>query len=171
MSTPSAMRQVVLAGARTSEGPIAGPAIDLEERKGPLRVEPPVDPLDAEAGSWVNAAAQAFGDLSAFATQIGVDLSYLGKMRKGTKPLSGAHLVRMKGQVDAVLALVAPLLESIGHVARPVIAPTFVQLAGAVLADLDDGSAVTRQLIESAARKRGWTTEQVARALHRDNEP
>jgi hypothetical protein len=157
-------------GARSSRGPVDGPGLE-GERIGPRRVDGKL-PGDAATAPWFDAAVTCWGKAVAYAEETGLDLSLFGKMRAGAKPVYLRHLLPMLGHTEAVLAFVGPLLESFGHVARPVNAPTFVQLAGAVLADLDDGSSITRALIERAAEKRGWSPEQVAMALHReDDEP
>jgi hypothetical protein len=172
MPTSSSTRLVMPSVSRSSTGQASGPALD---RKGPLRASTVEDSSKVEADKfvarWLDAAISAWGKATAYAEQIEVDLAHVNRMRSGEKPTPLRALLPFLGNTEAVLTFVAPLLESIGYVARPANAPTFVQLAGAVLADLDDGSSITRALIERAAEKRGWTPDQVALALHRESEP
>jgi len=136
-------------------------------RLGPKRA---TAETDGRVAKWFDDAVKAYGKATALADELGVGEAFLSEMRSGKRGIALRHLLPILGHAEAVLAFVAPLLESIGYVARPVAGPTFVQLAGAVLADLDDGSAVTRQLIETAARKRGWTHAQVAMALRKETD-
>jgi hypothetical protein len=156
--------------ARSSEGPARGPDADLTAvlvRRGPHRSDDVVDPDDVTAGKWLDAAVQLYGGPVAFAEHIGVDLSYLTKMRAGTKPIAGRHIVKLRGETEAVLAFVAPLLESISYVAKPIAGPTRAQVAEAVLADLErDG--LGRQLIDQAGERRGWDAERVAMGLRNE---
>lgn len=149
------------------------------DRRGPRHALSDEDKREADASKhdadvyvakWIDAAITAWGKATAFAEAIEVDLAHVTRMRSGEKPTPIRALLPLLGNPEAVLAFVGPLLESIEYVARPVAGPTFTQLSAAVLADLDDGSAVTRQLIENAARKRGWTAAQVEMALHREGE-
>jgi hypothetical protein len=157
--------------ARSSHGQGAGPDLD---RHGPKRADALDIAIKHDAdkitAAWFDHALTFWGKATAFAELIGVDLAHVSRWRTGEKPIPLRAVLPFMHNVEAVLALVGPLLESIGYVARPVAGPTFAQLAGAVLADLDDGSAVTRQLIENAAKKRGWSHEQVEIALHKENE-
>lgn len=163
MSTSSAKTALRADQVRT-QGKVDSPALrPVLIRKGPKRVSAEADGVTSR---WFDAAVGCWGKGIAYAAELGVVESFLSDMRAGKRGIALRHLLPMLGHVEAVLAFTAPLLESIGYVARPVTAPTFAQLAGAVLADLDDGSAVTRRLIENAASKRGWTAEQVALALH-----
>lgn len=170
MPTSSSTRLVMPESSRSRIGHEAGPTGD---RKGPRRadaVENSKGDADRVVARWLDAALACWGKTTAYAEMIEVDHAHVVRMRSGEKPSPLRALLPLLGNTEAVLAFVGPLLESIGHVARPVNAPTFVQLAGAVLADLDDGSAITRALIERAAEKRGWTHEQVEMALHREDE-
>lgn len=167
----STSRTAMRSAAWSSTGQAVGPALD---RKGPKRAGTDEDSSKVEAdkfvAKWIDSAIEMWGKATAFAEAIEVDLAHVNRMRSGEKPTPLRALLPLLGHVEAVLAFTAPLLESIGYVARPVNAPTFTQLAGAVLADLDDGSAITRALIERAAEKRGWTAAQVAMALHKEEE-
>jgi len=168
MSSSSASRTAMPGIARTTEGQVGCPAV-VPGRRGPhrARAEESESKHDADVfvARWLNCAIGLWGKATSYAEMIDVDLPYLSKMRSGEKPTPLRALLPLLGNTEAVLAFVAPLLESIGHVARPVKGPTFFQLAGAVLADLDDGSAVTRQVIKNAAAKRGWTEAQMELAL------
>lgn len=171
MSSSTATRTAMPAGERSREGHegcLPG------DRKGPKRAES-VDAAvkhdaDKIVAAWFAAALDMWGKTTAYAELVNIDHAHVSRMRTGEKPIPLRAVLPFMHNTEAVLAFVGPLLESIGHVARPVNAPTFTQLAGAVLADLDDGSSVTRALIERAAEKRGWTAEQVAVALHREDE-
>ena len=134
-------------------------------RKGPKRASCETDGVVA---SWFDAAVKCYGKATALADELGVGEAFLSEMRSGKRGIALRHLLPFLGNAEAVLAFVAPLLESIGYVARPVKGPSKADLAGAVLSDLNDGSAVTRALIERTAAKRGWTVEQVSIALCED---
>ena len=171
MVKPSATGRVVPESHRSSLGQGTGPDVD---RMGPRRAQSDEEANKHEAdkltAKWLDHALEMWGKATAFAEMIEVDLAHVNRMRSGEKPTPLRALLPLLGHAEAVLAFVAPLLESIGYTARPIAGPTFIQLAGAVLADLDDGSAITRKLIENAAAKRGWTVAQVEMALHREGE-
>lgn len=140
-------------------------------RKGPRRAQAKASAVeDAKVAPWFDAAVKMYGKAQALAEELGIGEAELSEMRVGHRSIALRRLLPLLGHTEAILALVGPLLESISHVARPVNAPTFAQLAGAVLADLDDGSSVTRALIERAAEKRGWNEEQVALALRNEEQ-
>ncbi len=170
MSNSSASRIAMPELARSSEGQGSGPELD---RRGPKRAEPVETAVRHDAdkitAGWFDAALTIWGKATAYAELIGVDLAHVSRMRTGEKPIPLRAVLPFMHNTEAVLALVEPLLESIGYCARPVRGPTRAQLADAFLADLDDGSAVTRALIERTAAKRGWSAEQVALALHEEN--
>ena len=154
------------------------------ERKPPRRAGSP-NPEDVTAAKWLDAGVAAYGKADAYADEAAIDKGDLSNMRTGKISTALRRLLPMQKHAPSalafcaeflaavelaehpadVLALVCPLLEAVGYAARPVKGLTRAQLAEAVLADLDDGSAVTRRLIENAGTKRGASAEQVAMAL------
>jgi len=163
MPTSSSTRPVLPESGVRSRGEESSPTV----RKGP---KPTTSSTDGVVCKWFDDAVKCYGKATALADELGVGESFLSDMRSGKRGIALRHLLPLLGHPEAVLAFVAPMLDSIGYVARPVIGPTFTQLSAAVLADLDDGSPITRRMIENAAAKRGWTPAQVAMALHKEGE-
>ena len=132
-------------------------------RKGPKRISAETD---GEAARWFDAAVGCWGKGVAYASELGVMESFLSEMRAGKRGIALRHLLPLLGHTEAVLAFVAPLLESIGYVARPVRGLTEAELALIVLRGLNDGSAVTRRLIENLAAPHGHEPAEVQLVLH-----
>lgn len=145
---------------------------------------------DKRASVWFDAGVGAFGKADAYADELVIDKSELSKMRAGDTvalrrllpmqkhaPSALAFVesfmadVELAEHPDELLAVVCPWLESIGFVARPADPEmTYEELGVALLDDFNDGSAVTRQMIENVARKRGAGPRQVALVLQKRNE-
>lgn len=135
-------------------------------RKGPKRASSDTDGLVAK---WFDDAVKCYGKAMSLAEELGVGDAFLSEMRSGKRGIALRHLLPFLGNIEAVLAFVAPLLESINYVARPVNGMTRPQLAEALLADLE-GEPMGRKLIEQAAEKHGQTREQISMALRREDE-
>lgn len=149
------------------EGHFGGPSSD---RKGPQRASAPVE--TKRIAHLAAAVIDAWGGCDAVAEFLDVDRSLVIRWRTGEKSMPLRYLVMLfEGCADAFIAFATPIcIELKLHPPRPQPGPSFAQLAGAVLADLDDGSTITRRLIENAAQKRGWSAEQVALALRKEDE-
>lgn len=159
-------------GARSSLGQADGDACAIDgprlDRKGPQRVAEKHDD-DVTTARWLDAAITLWGKSTAYAEAIGVDLAHLSRMRTGEKPTSLRHLLPLAGNVEAVLAFAAPLLESIGYVARPKDGPTVEQVAHVALRVLL-ASPLTREMLErECERQEGWSTDQVNETLTKGN--
>lgn len=146
---------------------------------------------DARTAKWFSAGVEAYGKADAYGSVAGLGKNDLSEMRSGKRSVALRRLlpmlenapsalafcneflaaVEMAEHPDEVLLFVGPLLESIGYVARPVKTLTRTELGELILDDLDDGSAVTRKLIENAAAKRGHGPRHVAMALRREPDP
>ncbi len=146
---------------------------------------------DEKSAAWFNAGVEAYPKAEAYASETELSSGVLSELRSGKRSVALRRLlpmldhapsalafcneflakVEMAEHPDEVLLFVGPLLESIGYVARPVKTLTRTELGALVLDDLDDGSAVTRKLIENAAAKRGHGPRHVAMALRREDEP
>ncbi len=141
-------------------------------RRGPKHAEELSGKVlaDKYAAKWLDAAITMWGKATAYAEMIEVDLAHVTRMRSGEKPTPLRCLLPLLGNVEAVLAFVGPLLDSIDHHARPNKGLTEVELALIVLRGLNDGSAVTRKLIENLAAPFGHKPNEVAAALHEKEE-
>ena len=155
----------------SSEGPVfktGGAEVDLRPFFPRRAAEDQVDPDDKLAGKWLDHAIQLFGGAVAFAEHVGVDLSYLTKMRSGAKPIAGRHIAKLRGEPEAVLGFVAELLESIGYIAVPVAGPSAENIRVDALAFLRGEPLLWRVYVETACRRLGWTPEQIELVLRGD---
>lgn len=158
--------------ARSNLGQTVGPEFDpVVIRKGPRRAgtDEAESKHDADkfVARWLDVALTAWGKATAYAEAIEVDLAHVSRMRTGEKPTPLRALLPFLGHAEPVLAFCAPLLASIGYVARPVRGMTRAQLAEALLADLE-AEPMGRKLIEQTAEKRGQGHEQTAMALRNE---
>lgn len=149
-----------------SLGEGSSPAIrSASIRKGPKRV---AAETDGEAAKWFDAAVGCWGKGVAYAAELGVVESFLSEMRAGKRGIALRHLLPLLGHPESVLAFVAPLLESVGYVARPTrgITPAEVNAIAARL--LCETRASKEMLVRECERVHGATPEQVALALRGD---
>jgi hypothetical protein len=158
--------------ARSREGQDGCARLDpVLTRKGPKQAATNEDKNkhdgDAVTAAWLDAAIKMHGKATAYAEEIHVDLAHVSRMRTGEKSASLRHILPFMGNVEAVLAFVGPLLESVGYIARPVNGMTRAQLAEAVLSNLER-ERMGRKLIEQAGAEHGQTEEQVAVALRNE---
>lgn len=69
---------------------------------------------------WFSKALDEYGiKAGSVAAQLDVDAAHLSRMRSGEKSIALRHLLLFMGHREAVIALVTPLLESIGYAAMP----------------------------------------------------
>ena len=163
-----------------TEGQLCRRDVALDERKGPkpaALVEKSPTERDMTAterelmAALFDAAVKAWGGTDAVASFLGINKSNVSRMQSGEKTVSFKHLLALlDDSADVILAVCQLHLARIGYVARPVSAPTFEQVAAAVLNSLRDGSVTGRTLIDNATKPNGWTPEQVSMALRGEGE-
>lgn len=124
---------------------------------------------DAVTARWLDAAVTLWGKSTAYAEEIGVDLAHVSRMRSGEKPTSLRHLLPLLGHTEAVLAFVAPFLESIGYAARPIAGPTREDVLRLSHDQSWEAPMFREHLYRVAEERHGWTREQVLLALKGDS--
>lgn len=189
MSSSSASRTGLPRGGVPTESQRGCETVGLAvARKPPRRAGSP-NPEDVTAAKWLDAGLSAYPKADSYADALEIDKGDLSNMRSGKISTALRRLLPMQNHAPsalafceafladvkivehphAVLALVAPLLEEIGMVARPAHAMTRAQLAEATLADLE-AEPMGRKLIEQSAERRGVRGESVALALRNEGE-
>jgi hypothetical protein len=142
---------------------------------------------DERAACWFNAGVEAYGKADAYASEAEISSGVLSELRSGKRSVAlrrlllflkspGAALafceaflgdVEVAEHPDAVLALVAPLLDAIGMVARPIEAPTEDEVLRLSHDESWEAPMFREHLYRVAKEKRGWTRAQVDIALRR----
>lgn len=196
MSTTSASRLLVPQNGLPTASQRRGEVVGVTGARKPPKHYPKTTAQkraeDKRAAPWFDAGVAAFDKADAYADELVIDKSELSKMRSGEIAVALRRLLPMQKHApsavafceaflaevevaehpDQVLALVAPLLDAIGYVARPTNPVlTEVGLALIVLRGLmADGSPVMRKLVENLAAQFGHGPKHVAMALRGEEE-
>jgi hypothetical protein len=161
-------------------------------RKPPQRAHPPTEKRaeDVRAAQWFDAGVAAYAKADAYADELGLDKGELSRMRSGKISTALRRLLPMLDHApsalafceaflaevdvgehpDAVLSLVAPLLEDIGMVVRPKGGITAAQVGAIAVRLLSDGRASREMLERECQREHGASPADVALALHREDD-
>jgi hypothetical protein len=147
---------------------------------------------DTKAAAWFDAGVAAFPKAGAYAEELGLDDGDLSNMRSGKIAVALRRLLPMQAHApsalafcetflaevnvaehpDEVLALVAPLLDEIGMVARHKGGITPAQIGEIATRLLCDGRASREMLERECHRVHGASPDEIAVALRReDDEP
>jgi transcriptional regulator with XRE-family HTH domain len=122
--------------------------------------------LDVLAAEWFDAAVSSYGKADALAAELGVDKSYLSRMRSGKVPVALRHLLPLLQSREAVLALVAPLCAAVGlEPPQPKKEITRAQVLEAALSYLLESPPLLKSFSREASEHLGVEPGDVLRAL------
>jgi hypothetical protein len=165
MPTPSSARLAMPETTKSTQGLVTRPE---EDRRGPKRAEDLDSAIKHDADKivavWFSAALQMWGKATAYAELIGVDLNHVRRMRQGEKSIPLRDVLPFMHCTEAVLALVVPMLDSIGFVAVPKQGPTKSEVQALGHDSMWD-TLMYREHVYRLGEKRGWTREQIDQAL------
>jgi hypothetical protein len=152
---------------RSTEGQLGLPSVDpVLVRKPPKPASATGKTFKAVAAEMVDRAVKAHPKAESLAREMGLDPSFLSRLRSGEKTANTEHLLGSMNTRESFMAGIAPLCEEHGLAPpRPIEQPTREQMAEmALVFVMAEGGMALREFHRFVERVRGWSQEQVEAA-------